>query len=78
MTLRSLFQVKQNKMKRTASKKSHSWWWDSHVSPKNSKWLQENLEGKRLDCIFSSLKYPMLYFFLVTACFPIRECGYPN
>ncbi|OAY65012.1 Protein NETWORKED 4A [Ananas comosus] len=27
-----------------ASKKSHSWWWDSHISPKNSKWLAENLE----------------------------------
>ncbi|KAI9197702.1 hypothetical protein LWI28_002759 [Acer negundo] len=26
------------------SKKSHSWWWDSHVSPKNSKWLADNLE----------------------------------
>ncbi|GMH12798.1 hypothetical protein Nepgr_014639 [Nepenthes gracilis] len=24
--------------------KSHSWWWDSHISPKNSKWLAENLE----------------------------------
>lgn len=22
----------------------YSWWWDSHVSPKNSKWLQENLK----------------------------------
>ncbi|XP_031252948.1 protein NETWORKED 1C-like [Pistacia vera] len=21
----------------------YSWWWDSHISPKNSKWLQENL-----------------------------------
>lgn len=21
----------------------YSWWWDSHNSPKNSKWLQENL-----------------------------------
>ncbi|XP_042042348.1 protein NETWORKED 4A-like [Salvia splendens] len=36
--------VKLNKMKRLESKKSHSWWWDSHVSPRNSKWLQENLE----------------------------------
>ncbi|KAL3517950.1 hypothetical protein ACH5RR_020539 [Cinchona calisaya] len=36
--------VKQNRMKRTVSKKSHSWWWDSHVGPKNSRWLQENLE----------------------------------
>ncbi|KAL2486223.1 Protein NETWORKED 4A [Abeliophyllum distichum] len=36
--------VKSNKMKRLESKKSHSWWWDSHISPKNSKWLQENLE----------------------------------
>ncbi|KAL3530985.1 hypothetical protein ACH5RR_010307 [Cinchona calisaya] len=36
--------VKQNKMNRTISKKSHSWCWDSHISPKNSKWLQENLE----------------------------------
>ncbi|KAL5711479.1 hypothetical protein ACHQM5_021929 [Ranunculus cassubicifolius] len=32
------------KMKRLESKKSHSWWWDSHISPKNSKWLEENLE----------------------------------
>ncbi|XP_058200535.1 protein NETWORKED 4A-like isoform X3 [Rhododendron vialii] len=31
-------------MKRTESKKSHSWLWDSHISPKNSKWLAENLE----------------------------------
>lgn len=31
-------------MKRLESKKSHSWWWDSHISPKNSKWLSENLE----------------------------------
>lgn len=30
------------------SKKSHSWWWDSHISPKNSKWLAENLEGKHM------------------------------
>ncbi|XP_052192528.1 protein NETWORKED 4A [Diospyros lotus] len=37
--------VKSNKnMRRTESKKSHSWWWDSHISPKNSKWLAENLE----------------------------------
>lgn len=21
----------------------YSWWWDSHISPKNSKWLQDNL-----------------------------------
>ncbi|KAH0468211.1 hypothetical protein IEQ34_003244 [Dendrobium chrysotoxum] len=25
------------------SRRSYSWWWDSHSSPKNSKWLQENL-----------------------------------
>ncbi|XP_068669376.1 protein NETWORKED 4B-like [Aristolochia californica] len=31
-------------MKRTISKRSHSWWWDGHISPKNSKWLAENLE----------------------------------
>lgn len=31
-------------MKRMMSRKSHSWWWDSHISPKNSKWLAENLE----------------------------------
>ncbi|KAK3039881.1 hypothetical protein RJ639_028274 [Escallonia herrerae] len=39
------FQANSHKhMRRMASKKSHSWWWDSHVSPKNSKWLAENLE----------------------------------
>ncbi|CAN0895985.1 hypothetical protein LINGRAHAP2_LOCUS18192 [Linum grandiflorum] len=33
-------------MKRLESRKSHSWWWDSHINPKNSKWLMENLDGK--------------------------------
>ncbi|KAB2616696.1 leucine-rich repeat-containing protein [Pyrus ussuriensis x Pyrus communis] len=31
-------------MKRLESRKSRSWWWDSHISPKNSKWLADNLE----------------------------------
>ncbi|KAA8533957.1 hypothetical protein F0562_031474 [Nyssa sinensis] len=31
-------------MKTVESKKSHSWWWDSHISPQNSKWLEENLD----------------------------------
>ncbi|KAL2665077.1 hypothetical protein AAZV13_02G199600 [Glycine max] len=40
-----LFQVHSSKqMRRLESRKSHSWWWDSHISPKNSKWLSENLE----------------------------------
>ncbi|KVI03709.1 protein NETWORKED 4A isoform X2 [Cynara cardunculus var. scolymus] len=30
--------------RRTESRNKHSWWWDSHISPKNSKWLAENLE----------------------------------
>ncbi|KAL9243049.1 hypothetical protein vseg_016986 [Gypsophila vaccaria] len=30
-------------MSRSGSKNMYSWWWDSHISPKNSKWLQENL-----------------------------------
>lgn len=37
--------VKLNKFpKRSEAKKTHSWWWDSHISLKNSKWLSENLE----------------------------------
>jgi len=31
-------------LERNPTKKCHSWWWDSHISPKNSKWLAENLE----------------------------------
>ncbi|VAH57429.1 unnamed protein product [Triticum turgidum subsp. durum] len=31
-------------LERNPSRKRHSWWWDSHISPKNSKWLAENLE----------------------------------
>uniref|UniRef100_A0A7N0R9R2 NAB domain-containing protein n=1 Tax=Kalanchoe fedtschenkoi TaxID=63787 RepID=A0A7N0R9R2_KALFE len=27
-----------------ATRRLYSWWWDSHNSPKNSKWLQENLK----------------------------------
>jgi hypothetical protein len=28
---------------RSDSRRLYSWWWDSHISPKSSKWLQENL-----------------------------------
>ncbi|GMY10421.1 protein NETWORKED 4A-like isoform X1 [Fagus crenata] len=31
-------------MKRAESRKSHSWWWDSHIGSKTSKWRAENLE----------------------------------
>ncbi|XP_076956646.1 protein NETWORKED 4A-like [Bidens hawaiensis] len=30
--------------KRMESRNKHSWWWDSHISSKNSKWLAENIE----------------------------------
>lgn len=35
--------MKDVKLQGTSSH-SHSWWWDSHVSPRHSKWLKENLE----------------------------------
>jgi len=42
------------KMKRKAQLgKSRSWWWDSYISPQNSKWLSENLEGKDCDLVCS-------------------------
>ncbi|KQJ89166.1 protein NETWORKED 1A [Brachypodium distachyon] len=28
----------------TIARRKYSWWWDSHICPKNSKWLQLNLE----------------------------------
>ncbi|KAI4368933.1 hypothetical protein MLD38_017433 [Melastoma candidum] len=31
-------------MKRAESRKSHSWWRDSHIGPRNSKWIADNLE----------------------------------
>ncbi|XP_011079894.1 protein NETWORKED 1D [Sesamum indicum] len=31
------------KLSHMDSRRMYSWWWDSHISPKNSKWLQENL-----------------------------------
>ncbi|PKA66977.1 hypothetical protein AXF42_Ash004467 [Apostasia shenzhenica] len=40
-------------MKRMTSRKSHSWWWDSHVSPKNSRWLSENL--KKMDLLVKEM-----------------------
>ncbi|KAF6138080.1 hypothetical protein GIB67_033494 [Kingdonia uniflora] len=30
-------------LRHSESRRLYSWWWDSHISPKNSKWLQENL-----------------------------------
>uniref|UniRef100_A0A453E388 NAB domain-containing protein n=1 Tax=Aegilops tauschii subsp. strangulata TaxID=200361 RepID=A0A453E388_AEGTS len=32
------------RMSRMPTRKAHSWWWDSHISPKNNKWLADNLE----------------------------------
>jgi hypothetical protein len=37
--------LRMKRMNRMPTRKSHSWWWDSHISPKNNKWLAENLEG---------------------------------
>ncbi|KAL7089398.1 hypothetical protein ACP275_13G185200 [Erythranthe tilingii] len=31
------------KLSNSDSRRMYSWWWDSHISPKNSRWLQENL-----------------------------------
>ncbi|KAL9345536.1 hypothetical protein Peur_063211 [Populus x canadensis] len=36
--------VPSKNFKGLQTRKSHSWWWDSHISPKNSKWHTENLE----------------------------------
>ncbi|EPS71869.1 hypothetical protein M569_02892, partial [Genlisea aurea] len=30
-------------LSRPDSRRMYSWWWDSHNTPRNSKWLQENL-----------------------------------
>ncbi|KAL5210727.1 hypothetical protein ABZP36_006350 [Zizania latifolia] len=32
----------------TNTRRKYSWWWNSHICPKNSKWLQENLTD--MDC----------------------------
>ncbi|XP_061366780.1 protein NETWORKED 4A-like [Gastrolobium bilobum] len=38
-------QNRSNKqIKRMKSRKSHSWWWESHISPKSSKWFSKNLQ----------------------------------
>ncbi|KAF5962019.1 hypothetical protein HYC85_003228 [Camellia sinensis] len=39
-------------MPHSESRPLYSWWWDSHNSPKNSKWLQENLKG----CVGKALR----------------------
>ncbi|XP_075516233.1 protein NETWORKED 1A-like [Primulina tabacum] len=31
-------------LSQSESRRLYSWWWDSHISPKNSRWLQENLK----------------------------------
>ncbi|KAG2332909.1 hypothetical protein Bca52824_004089 [Brassica carinata] len=36
--------LSKKQFKKSMTKKSHSWWWDSHNCPKNSKWLAQNLE----------------------------------
>ncbi|CAL0307690.1 unnamed protein product [Lupinus luteus] len=36
--------ISSKQMRRLESRKSFSSWWDSHISPKNSKWFSDNLE----------------------------------
>lgn len=31
----------------------YSWWWVSHISPKNSKWLQENVTGMLIFLVYT-------------------------
>ena len=38
----------------TNTRRKYSWWWDSHICPKNSKWLQENLSGKLFQRIYGN------------------------
>eukprot|EP00249_Psilotum_nudum_P030488 c43150_g1_i1 orf=175-462(-) len=35
----------QRIMRTSENSHSHSWWWDSHISPNYSRWLVENLRG---------------------------------
>ncbi|KAJ0525098.1 hypothetical protein HanHA300_Chr09g0308091 [Helianthus annuus] len=52
------------------SRRLYSWLWDSHISPKNSKWLQENLTGSTLESsrllhslrLISKIKFVMMVF----------------
>lgn len=37
------YETPHRALKKADNSRSHSWWWDSHISPKSSKWLQENL-----------------------------------
>lgn len=39
------------------SSRLYSWWWDSHISPKSSKWLQDNLTG-----VYFSLYFCLLFW----------------
>lgn len=43
------------RMTRMETKKFYSWWLDSHISPMNSKWLEDNLEEMDL-CVKQMLK----------------------
>jgi len=46
------------------SKRMYSWWWDSHNTPKNSKWLQDNLAGMFLLLLLSYLQCSKFDFLL--------------
>lgn len=34
----------KNPFERTESRKSHAWWWESHINPRNAKWLTSSLD----------------------------------
>jgi hypothetical protein len=42
--------------------RQYSWLWASHISPKNSKWLQENLSGE----LFTLLSHVQHILFLLS------------
>ncbi|KAF5936623.1 hypothetical protein HYC85_024129 [Camellia sinensis] len=47
-------------MLHSESRRLYSWWWDSHNSPKNSKWLQENLKVIKVPVIIGPNASPVL------------------
>lgn len=38
-------QQQQHNGSMQTKRSKHSWWWDSHISSKSSKWLSDNVEG---------------------------------
>jgi hypothetical protein len=58
LTYKEREEEEKTKMLQRAASNAYSWWWASHIRTKQSKWLEQNLQGNQ------ALAFNGIFFFV--------------